>query len=99
MRLPVWAWLALSSLILCQLAGQTRPHYGGALNVELSTPESVAGTALSVPIAETLVRVNTRGKAEPWLAAPKIEAAQLALGPYWKAKRKLSRYFLGGPWS
>jgi peptide/nickel transport system substrate-binding protein len=68
MRLPVWAWLALSSLILCPLAGQSRPHYGGTLNVELSTPETIGETALSIPIAETLVRINTRGKVEPWLA-------------------------------
>ncbi len=68
MRRPVWAWLALSSLILCPLAGQTRPHYGGTLNVELSTPESIGEPALSIPIAETLVRVSTRGMVEPVLA-------------------------------
>ncbi len=46
--------------------GETRPHYGGTLTVEFSTPDS--GTALSIPIAETLVRVNARGQNEPWLA-------------------------------
>jgi hypothetical protein len=66
MRLPGWAWLALSSLILGPLAGETRPHYGGTLTVEFSTPDS--GTALSIPIAETLVRVNARGQVEPCLA-------------------------------
>lgn len=66
MRLPGWAWLALSSLILGPLAGETRPHYGGTLTVELSTMDN--GTALSIPIAETLVRVNARGQIEPCLA-------------------------------
>ena len=56
----------LSSLILGPLAGETRPHYGGTLNVEFSTLAS--GPALSIPIAETLVRVNARGQIEPCLA-------------------------------
>jgi ABC-type transport system substrate-binding protein len=50
-----------------------RPRYGGTLTVELSTawttldPDGVK-TALPVPIAETLVRVNSRGETEPVLA-------------------------------
>ena len=69
MRLPGWVWLALSSLIISSsLAGAVRPHYGGTLTVELSTPDPIGGTALSIPIAETLVRINTRGEAEPVLA-------------------------------
>ena len=39
MRLPGWAWLALSSLLFQALwREQSRPHYGGTLTVELSTP-------------------------------------------------------------
>jgi ABC-type transport system substrate-binding protein len=64
MRLRGWAWLALNSLILGPLAGETRPHYGGTLTVEFST---VSSTALSIPIAETLVRA-ARGQIEPCLA-------------------------------
>lgn len=65
MRLPGWAWLALNSLaISVSLTGAVRPHYGGTLTVELSTPLG----ALPLPIAETLVRVNSRGEIEPVLA-------------------------------
>jgi ABC-type transport system substrate-binding protein len=76
MRLRGWAWLALSSLPLGLAIAATRPHYGGTLTVELSSPPSVPMTsldpnqwnALSVPIAETLVHLNTRGEFEPALA-------------------------------
>ncbi len=74
MRLPGWAWLALSSLLVSiSLAGAVRPRYGGTLTVELSgawttiDPGGVQA-ALSAPIAETLVRVNSRGEVEPVLA-------------------------------
>lgn len=70
MKLRAWAWLALSSA--GPLAGATRPHYGGTLTIELSgawsTLEDAAKSALSIPIAETLVRINSRGQAEPVLA-------------------------------
>ena len=67
MRLRGSAWLALSSLLLPRLVGETRPHYGGTLTIELST-DAIIGTALSIPITETLVRVNAHGQAEPLLA-------------------------------
>lgn len=74
MRLPGSAWLALSSLLFSSfLTGAVRPRYGGTLTVELSTawttldPAAIQ-TALSIPIAETLVRVNSRGEMEPVLA-------------------------------
>jgi len=68
MRLRGSAWLALNSLvILSSLTGAVRPRYGGTLTVELST-DAISGTALAIPIAETLVRVNARGQAEPVLA-------------------------------
>jgi ABC-type transport system substrate-binding protein len=50
-----------------------RPRYGGTLTVELSTawttldPDGLK-TALPVPIAETLVRINSRGETVPVLA-------------------------------
>ena len=73
MRLPGWRWLALSSLLLHSLPGAVRPHYGGTLIVELSSAWTTLdpggnNTALSVPTAETLVRVNSRGQIEPVLA-------------------------------
>ena len=69
MRLPGWAWLALSSLLISSsLVAEVRPHYGGTLTVELSTAVPLGGDALSVPIAETLVAINARGDAEPVLA-------------------------------
>jgi Bacterial extracellular solute-binding proteins, family 5 Middle len=74
MRRPGWPWLALSSLLIFStLTGAVRPRYGGALTVELSSawttldPGSLK-SALAVPIAETLVRVNSRGEVEPVLA-------------------------------
>ena len=71
MRLHAWAWLALNSFLLSQLAGTTRPRYGGALTVELSSPlNSIEGsTAIAPLIAETLVRLNEKGEIEPLLAA------------------------------
>ena len=68
MRLPGWAWLALSSLICIPLAGATRPRYGGTLTVELSTLGTGGETALAMSITETLVRINARGEIQPVLA-------------------------------
>jgi peptide/nickel transport system substrate-binding protein len=78
MRLPVWAWLALSSLAAASLAitpaeAATRPHYGGSLTIELSAAWSTLdptewNTALSVPITETLVRLDAGGAIEPALS-------------------------------
>ena len=74
MRLPGWASLALSSLVISNfLMGAVRPRYGGTLTIELSTilnrlnPVGLNG-ALSVPITETLVRVNSNGEVGPVLA-------------------------------
>ncbi|MBZ5608131.1 MAG: hypothetical protein LAP38_07735 [Acidobacteriia bacterium] len=72
MKLRAWAWLALSSLGPLWCA--TRPHYGGALAVDLSTAFNTLEPAELPPllwpaIAETLVRVNARGEVEPLLAA------------------------------
>ena len=73
MRFPVWAWLALSSLAVSNTSAAERPRYGGTLTVELlsawdTLDAAPAQTALSIPIAETLVRVNSRGETEPLLA-------------------------------
>jgi ABC-type transport system substrate-binding protein len=74
MRLRGSAWLALSSLLFSSLlTGAIRPRYGGTLSVELSTAwttlePGAMQTALSIPIAETLVRVSSRGEMEPVLA-------------------------------
>ena len=73
MRLFVWACLALNNLLLSPLAGAVRPHYGGTLSVELSTAwtsldSATVDTALSVPIAETLVSLNSHGAMESVLA-------------------------------
>jgi len=73
MRLRAWAWLALSSLPASAAAGATRPRYGGALAIELSTPWTSLDpadlhSAISTGVAETLVRINERGEAEPLLA-------------------------------
>src|ERR1700722_8210246 len=74
MRLRGSPWLVLTSLLFSSfLAGAVRPRYGGTLTVELSTawtaldPGAIQ-TALSIPIVETLVRVNSRGDMEPMLA-------------------------------
>ncbi|HTW66260.1 MAG TPA: ABC transporter substrate-binding protein [Bryobacteraceae bacterium] len=75
MKRIVWAWLALSSLALGSLAlaqadAAVRPHYGGTLTVELSSPWATpdpASSALSIPVTETLVRLNAHGAIEPLL--------------------------------
>ncbi len=74
MRLPGCSWLALSSFVIASLLpGAVRPHYGGTLTVELSTTAASlepggVGAALSMPIAETLVRAGSRGEIDPVLA-------------------------------
>jgi len=74
MRRPVWAWLALSSLLAASLHGATRPRYGGTLAVDLSAswatldPGDGFPEAVSPLVAETFVRLNARGEPEPWLA-------------------------------
>ena len=74
MRLPGWPWLALSSLLIaCSLTGAVRPRYGGTLTVELSSAWTTLdpgsfGTALPIPITESLVRMNARGDIQPVLA-------------------------------
>jgi peptide/nickel transport system substrate-binding protein len=74
MRRPGWLWLALTSLLIfTSLTGAVRPRYGGALTVELSSAWTTLDpgsfkSALAVPIAETLVRLNSRGEVEPVLA-------------------------------
>ncbi len=72
MKLRAWVWLALSSLT--PLWSETRPHYGGALTVDLSSPFNTLEPAdlpalVSPAIAETLVRINAHGEIEPLLAA------------------------------
>jgi peptide/nickel transport system substrate-binding protein len=73
MRRPVWAWLALSSVAISDATAATRPHYGGSLTVELSNAQTSPdpaewNTALSMPITETLVRLNARGGIESGLS-------------------------------
>jgi ABC-type transport system substrate-binding protein len=73
MRLRAWAWLALNSLLVWPVTGATRPRYGGALTIELSTPWTSLDpadlhSAISPAVAETLVRLNSRGQIEPLLA-------------------------------
>jgi ABC-type transport system substrate-binding protein len=70
MRRPVWAWLALSSVAFAPAIAATRPHYGGSLTVELSSTWTTPteSSALSIPITETLVRLNPHGGFEPALS-------------------------------
>jgi Bacterial extracellular solute-binding proteins, family 5 Middle len=74
MRLRACLWLALSSFPAGLLLCETRPHYGGTLNVDLSTAfNSLDADAtprlLWRLVAQTLVRINARGEAEPLLAS------------------------------
>lgn len=74
MRLRAWVWLALSSFPAFSLWGETRPRYGGTLNVDLSTTFSSLEAAETPPaiwrlIGEPLVRINSRGEPEPFLAS------------------------------
>src|ERR1700689_2319030 len=70
MRLHAWAWLALSSFLLAPVGGATRPRYGGALTVELSSTWSSVEFAgpIAPLIAENLVRLSEKNEIEPVLA-------------------------------
>jgi len=73
MRLRAWAWLALSSFVADLSWCATRPHYGGALAVDLSTTFNTLDPAelppnLASSIAETLTAIDARGELEPRLA-------------------------------
>src|SRR6267142_2871214 len=72
MKRPYWAFLSLSSFVICPLNSATRPRYGGTLTGDLTLgwttldpAETVAWTPL---VVETLVRINERGDPEPDLA-------------------------------
>jgi len=89
MKRPVWAWLALSSLAFATAHAATRPHYGGSLTVELHAgwiPIDSAASALSIPITETLVRLNARGGIDPalcvaWQHDPDFKRWRFSLRP------------------
>jgi hypothetical protein len=89
MKRPAWAWLALSSLAFATAHAATRPHYGGSLTVELhagSIPIDSAASALSIPITETLVRLNARGGVDPvlcvaWQHDPDFKRWRFSLRP------------------
>ena len=73
MRLRAWLWLALSSFSGGWLWGAPRPHYGGALTLDLAgsftTLEPLElPDMLSPLIGQTLTRINAHGEPEPWLA-------------------------------
>jgi peptide/nickel transport system substrate-binding protein len=73
MRRTAWAWLALSSLLPAAVGGATRPRYGGTLTVELSTAFNTLDpsdfpAAIAHPIAETMLKLNSRGEIEAQLA-------------------------------
>ncbi|HMD48022.1 MAG TPA: ABC transporter substrate-binding protein [Bryobacteraceae bacterium] len=69
----------------------TRPHYGGSLTIELSSAWTALdpaawNTALSVPITETLVRLNARGGVDPvlcvaWQHDPDFKRWRFSLRP------------------
>jgi peptide/nickel transport system substrate-binding protein len=89
MRLPVWACLALNSIAFATAVAATRPHYGGSLTVELYsgwTQVDSAASALSIPITETLVRLNARGGIDPglcvaWQHDPDFKRWRFSLRP------------------
>ncbi len=67
----------------------TRPHYSGSITVELYSawsPVDSAASALSIPIAETLVRLNARGGVDPalcvaWQHDPDFKRWRFSLRP------------------
>ncbi len=89
MKRPVWAWLALSSLAFANAAqAATRPHYGGSLIIELSSAidPAASNTALSIPITETLVRLNAHGGVDlalcvAWQHDPDFKRWRFSLRP------------------
>jgi ABC-type transport system substrate-binding protein len=89
MRLPVWAWPALGSLAFATAHAATRPHYGGSITVELYSawsPVDSATSALSIPITETLLRLNVRGGVDPalclaWQHDPDFKRWRFSLRP------------------
>jgi len=81
MRLFVWRWLAVSSLVLAAFAAraETRPQYGGTLRIatrdvltslDPSQEPSHLSTQANIMklVFETMVTVDQRGRAQPGLA-------------------------------
>ena len=93
MRLPAWAWLALSSALL--LSAATRPRYGGTLNVEVSgAPDPMdLPPGIAPPVAETLVKLNSRAEIEPLLA---VSWQQEAQGKRWRFSLRTKVVFHDG---
>jgi peptide/nickel transport system substrate-binding protein len=69
--------LAVSSLLMGTGQAATRPHYGGVLRVQVrEAPAGFDPTSLSAArleslsrlVYETLVRIDERGRPQPWLA-------------------------------
>ena len=73
-----WKWrsLAVSSLLLMAAAavGETRPHYGGTLRVEMRAqpraidPAEESSSAITPLVFDTLVTVDGSGRVQPALA-------------------------------
>lgn len=70
-------WLAVSSLLAVSATGATRPHYGGVLRVHVreapaafdpATLTAARLESISDLVYETLVRIDDRGRLQPWLA-------------------------------
>src|SRR5215475_3581100 len=73
-------WLAVSSLLVGALMGQTRPQYGGTVRVATRTaissldpadpgqPDSFTRRNLTALIFETLVWIDMAGRPQPSLA-------------------------------
>ena len=80
MRLFDWRWFVLSSVLVCTLAAETRPQYGGTLRVAMrgapasldpadsTGSDSFARRSLTLLIFDTLVTSDENGRVQPSLA-------------------------------
>jgi MarR-like DNA-binding transcriptional regulator SgrR of sgrS sRNA len=80
MKLFDWRWFVVSSVLVCTLAAETRPQYGGTLHVAMRAtsvsldpadgtgPDSFARRSLTSLIFDTLVTSDENGRIQPSLA-------------------------------
>jgi ABC-type transport system substrate-binding protein len=87
MKLFDWRWFVVSSVLVCTLAAETRPQYGGTLHVAMHAApasldpadstgsDSFARRSLTLLIFDTLVTSDENGRVQPSLAVSRSEVS------------------------
>ena len=107
MRLFVWRWFVVSSVIVAALgrAAETRPQYGGVLHIAMraaptsfdpadrAQPDSFAHRNLSMLMFDTLLTTDENGRIQPSLASAMASVAgQPALAVSNPSRSHVSRW-------